>query len=79
MHPDFFRHFLDHHGLEVIDAMFQEVPLAEHDGVADLGDGLLALLDVLDELDGALVALFDVVASVLVVACRGSAGACRPD
>ena len=35
--------------------------------IADLGDGLLALLDILDELDGALVALFDVVARALFV------------
>ena len=35
--------------------------------IADFGDRLLALLDVLDELDGALVALFDVVARVFVV------------
>src|SRR5437660_5360562 len=68
MHADFFGHLLDHHGFQLIDTFFQELVLAGDDGVADLGDGLLALLDVLDELDGAFVALFDVIARVLVVA-----------
>ena len=67
MHADFFGHLLDHHGLQLVDAAFEEILLAGHDGIADLYDGLLALLDVLDQLDGALVALFDVVASV---SCR---------
>ncbi len=39
--------------------------------VADLQDGLLALLDVLDQLDGALVALLDVIARVFVVGVLG--------
>src|SRR5215469_6825705 len=68
MHADFFGHLLDHHGFELIDTPFEEVLLAGDDGVADLGDGLLALLDILDELDGALVTLFDVVARALFVA-----------
>ncbi len=36
-------------------------------GIANLGDRLLTLLDVLDQLDGALVALFHVVAGIFVV------------
>jgi hypothetical protein len=67
MHSDFFGHLLDHHRFEEINASFQKILLAGHDAVADLGDGLLPLLDILDELDGALVALFDVIARVLVV------------
>ena len=78
MHADFFGDLLDHHRLQLVDALFEEILLPGDDGVADLGDGLLALLDVLDQLDGALVALFDVVAGVFVVARRWSAGACRP-
>ena len=71
MHADFFGHLLDHHGFQVIDAFFEELVLAGDDGVADFGDRLLALLDVLDELDGAFVALFHVIARVLVVAVAG--------
>jgi len=57
MHADLFGHLLDHHGFQEIDAFFQEIVLAGDDAVADFGDGLLTLLDVLDELDGALIAL----------------------
>src|SRR5579864_1168190 len=71
MHADFFSHLLDHHGLQLIDALFQKILLARNDGITDLHDGLLALLDILDELDGALVALFDVIAGVLVVGVLG--------
>ena len=67
MHADFFGHLLDHHRFQEIDTTFQKILLAGNDGVADLGDGLLPLLNILDELDGALVALFDVIARVLVV------------
>src|SRR5882672_4008997 len=71
MHSDFFSHLLDHHGLKMVDASFQKVLLPGDDAVTDFGDGLFALLDVLDELDGALVALFDVVAGILVVVVAG--------
>src|SRR6266849_7182961 len=71
MHADFFGHLLDHHGFQLIDTFFQELVLTGDDGVTVVGDGLLALLDVLDALDGALVAFFDVVARVLVVAVAG--------
>src|SRR5436305_7885497 len=67
MHADFFSHLLDHHRFQLIDTSFEKLLLAGNDRVADLGDGLLALLNILDELDGALVALFDVIARVLVV------------
>jgi len=71
MHADLFGDFLNHHRFKLVDAFFQEVLLPGHDGIANLGDGLLALLDVLDELDGALVALFDVVTRVFVVGVAG--------
>ncbi len=44
--------------------MVQEVLLPPDDGVADLHDGLLALLDVLDELNGGFIPLFDVIANI---------------
>ena len=46
--------------------MVEKVALPIQDGVADAQNGLLALLDVLDELDGRLVAFLDVVADVLL-------------
>src|SRR3974390_1125204 len=64
VHADLFRHFLDHHGLEVVDALVEEFTPASADGGAHAQNGLLALLDVLDELHGRLVTLFDVVAPV---------------
>ena len=67
MHANFFGDLLNHHGLQLVDAFFEEILLPGEDAVADFDDGLLALLDVLDQLDGALVAFFDVVARVFVV------------
>ncbi len=67
MHADFFGHLLDHHGFQLVDAAFEKILLAGHDDVTDFRDRLLALLNILDELDGALVALFHVVARVLIV------------
>src|SRR5215469_6278183 len=67
MDADFFGHLLDHHGFQLIDASFQKILLARDDRVTDLGDRLLALLDVLDQLDCALVAFFHVIAGVFVV------------
>src|ERR1700686_2728717 len=67
MHAYFFGHLLDHHRFQLVDAPFEEILLAGNDAIANFGDGLLALLDVLDELDGALVALFHVVASAFFV------------
>src|SRR5205809_339394 len=65
-HADLLGHLLDHHRFQVIDTSFQKILLADNDRVADLGDGLLPLLNILDELDGARVALFAVIALVLV-------------
>ena len=67
MHADFFGHLLDHHGFQLVDASFEEILLARDDAIANLRDGLLALLDVLDQLDGTLIALFDVIACALFV------------
>src|SRR3982074_31701 len=57
MHADFFGYLLDHHGFQLVDAALEKILLAGHDDVTDFGDGLLALLNILDELDGTLVAL----------------------
>ena len=67
MHADLFGHLLDHHRFQLIDTSFEKILLARHDRVANLGDRLLPLLDILDELNGALVALFDVIARVFIV------------
>ena len=45
--------------------MAEEIRLAPHDGLADFEDGLLALLDILHQLDGRGVALAHVVADFL--------------
>ena len=65
MHADLLGHFLDHHGLQLVDAVLQKIHLAPHDGLADFENGLLALLDVLHQLDGRGVALLDVIADFL--------------
>src|ERR1035437_546359 len=65
MHPYLLRHFLDHHGLQTIQPVAEEFGLAPHDGLADLEDGLLALLDILHQLDGRRVALADVIPDFL--------------
>jgi len=66
VHPDLLRHFLDHHRLQLVHALVQELALPLHDRVAHLHDGLLALLDVLDQLDRRLVPLLHVVPDVLL-------------
>ena len=71
MHADFFGDLLDHHGLEVINTFFQKILLTGDDAVADFGDGLLALLDILDQLNSTLVALLHVVAGIFVVGIAG--------
>ena len=67
MHADFLGDFFDHHGLELINTFFQKILLTGNDAVADFGYGLLALLDILNQLDGALVAFLHVVAGIFVV------------
>ena len=67
MYADFFGNFLDHHRLQLIDAFFQEILLPGDDAVTNFRDRLLALFNILDELDGALVALLHLVAGILVV------------
>ena len=51
MHADFFGHFLDHHGLQGVRPVIEKFALARDDGLADAQDGVLALLDVLHQLD----------------------------
>src|SRR5581483_1164533 len=55
----------------MINTAFQEVLLPANNGIADLYDRLLPLLDILDQLNGALVAFLDVVARIFVVAVFG--------
>ena len=53
-------------GLRLIDPVLQEILLAPHHRLADFENGLLALLDVLHELDGRSVTFFDITANVAV-------------
>ena len=64
MDPDLFGDFFDHHGPQMVDTLVQKVPLPTDNDLAHLDDRLLALLDILDELDGGNKALLDVVAHV---------------
>ena len=66
MHPHLFRHFLDHHGLQVIRPVIQEVRLAPQDGLAHAQNRVLALLDVFHQLNGRRESLFHVIADVAV-------------
>src|SRR5207244_5351329 len=61
-----FRDFFDHHRLQLIGAKIEKVSLAADDHLADAQDGVLALLDVLEQLDGGGKALLDVVAHFAV-------------
>ena len=71
MDTDFLGDFFDHHGLELIDAPFEEILLARDNRIAHFHDRLLALLDVLDQLNGRFVALFHVIARVAIVTVSG--------
>ena len=66
MHANIFGDFLDHHRLQLVNAALQEIELAPHDRLADFEDGLLALLDVLHELDRAGISFLDVIADFLI-------------
>ena len=65
VNADLLGHILDHHGLQVIDAVVEKLRLPPHNRLANFQDGLLALLDVLHQLDGRGVALLDVIADFL--------------
>src|SRR5579864_9623417 len=67
MDADFFRHFLNHHRLQFVDALFQKILLPAHNGVADFQNRLLPLLNVLDELDCALEPLLYVIARIAII------------
>jgi hypothetical protein len=56
-----FGHVLDHHGAQVINPMVEEIGLAPDDGLAHADDGVLPLLDILDELDRGSKTFFDVI------------------
>ena len=66
MHSDLLRHFFDHHGLQRVNPAVQEFGLAGNDGITNFEDGLLALFNVFDELNGGFVALLDVIANVFL-------------
>jgi hypothetical protein len=51
MHADLFGDLLDHHRLQVLDAALEKFALAAHDRLAGAQDGVLALLDVADQLE----------------------------
>src|SRR5438445_8915134 len=55
----------------MIDSFFQELLLAGDNRITHLHDGLLSLLDVLDELNGALVALLHIITRVFVIRVAG--------
>ena len=66
MHADFFGDFLDHHGLQRVRAVNEEIALARDDRLADAQNRVLALLDIFHQLDRGGEAFFDVVAHVAV-------------
>jgi len=66
MDADFFRDFLDHHGLERVGAEIEIFALTRDDGLANAKNGVLALLDVLHQLDSGGETLFDVIADVAI-------------
>src|SRR6185437_15578979 len=67
VHANLLGDLFDHHGFEEVQAEIEEVALALDDGVADAGDGVLALFEVAQELNGAGVALLDVAAGVALI------------
>src|SRR5437016_167792 len=52
MDADLFSHIFDHHRLELIDALVQELGLAPYDGFANFDDDVFPLLDVFQQLYG---------------------------
>src|SRR5580698_2578934 len=64
MHANLFGDFLDHHRLQLVYTLVEEIALALQDRIAHAQNRLLALLDVFDELDGRLVALLNVIANI---------------
>src|ERR1019366_8253433 len=65
MHAHLLGYFLDHHGLQIIQPVAEEFGLPPHDGLANLEDGLLALLDILHQLDSRRVPLAHVIPDFL--------------
>src|SRR5579884_3661705 len=48
---DFFRNVLDHHRLEIVDSLIEEIALPANDSLANLDDDVLPLLDILQKLN----------------------------
>src|SRR5579885_322886 len=65
MNADLLGDLLDHHRLEPVDAVLQKLRLTAHNRMAHLQNGLLPLLDILHELEGRGISLFNVVADLL--------------
>ena len=65
MHADVFGHILEHHGLQVLDAMIEEVTLSIDDRLADTVYRLTPVLDVLQQIDRRSKPLLYVVAGFL--------------
>src|SRR5260370_20101788 len=68
MYAHLLGHLFDHHRLQLIDPVSQEIALALHNALADLEDSMLALLDVLHELDGRRVPFLHVIPDFLACA-----------
>ena len=75
MHADFFGHFLDHHGLELVGAVLEKIGLAANDDLADAQDGVLALLDALHQLQGRGETFLDVIADFAIGGVAGQQAA----
>src|SRR5665213_4304964 len=64
MHPDLFRHILDHHRPQRIDAALQKIDLPPYNHFARPHDRVLPLLDIAQQLDCRFIPLFHVLAHV---------------
>src|SRR5215472_7994329 len=71
MHADFFRDLFDHHRLQLVGTVIEKVLLAAQNRLADAQNRVLALLDVLHQLNGSGKALFDVVSDVAIGGIAG--------
>src|SRR6188768_1200616 len=66
MDSDFFGNILDHHWTELINSLVEKIDLPPNDGLAHLHDDVLALFDVLHQLNGGFELVLNVVLHFLV-------------
>src|SRR5215510_3983237 len=66
MHTDFFRHVLNHHRLQLINAFVEKLGLPPDDSLANFHDDVFTLLNIFQELDRGFEAVFDIVLHILV-------------